>query len=187
MKLFKLMTVVSGAAVLAAGCDVWPTRPDTMQAEFDMMDPVVATFSASQGLPGGPFSAVGALPFMGGMAFAGGPMGAATGKGPGAALPDNLKLTEAQRTAIQALVTAFHTANAADIAVMKAAHIAARQAHKAGKTRDEIRAILAAAKPTADRVHAAAAALRTAIHALLTAEQRAWLDAHKPDRPPRTP
>lgn len=186
MKLFKFTTVVAGAALFAA-CDKGPTGPDTMQAEFDLMDPVVATFDASQGLPGGPFGATGAMPFMGGMPFAGAPMGAANGRGPGAPLPDSLKLSDAQKTAIQALVTAFQTANAADLAAMKAAHIAAREAHKAGKTRDEIRAILATAKPAADRVHAASQALHTAIQAVLTPAQRAWLEAHKPDRPPRTP
>jgi Spy/CpxP family protein refolding chaperone len=127
------------------------------------------------------------MPFMGGMPFAGAPMGPGNGQGPGAALPADLKLTDAQVAAIQALVTAFHTANAADLATMKAAHDAAMAAHKAGKTRDEIRAILATAKPAADRVHAAAESLHTAIQNVLTAAQRAWLDAHKPDRPPRTP
>jgi len=42
-------------------------------------------------------------------------------------------------------------------------------------------------KPAAERVRAAGAALREAIRNVLTPAQRAWLDAHKPDRPPRTP
>lgn len=186
MKLLKLMAV-AGALAVATACDRRPTDPNSLQPSFDAVDPIVATFDASQGLPGGPFGEHNGLPFMGGMPFAGAPMGAANGQGPGAPFPDSLKLTVAQKAQILALVTAFQAANKADLDAMKAAHEAARAAMKAGKTHDEVRAILQTAKAAADRVHAAAAALHAAINAVLTPAQRAWLEAHKPDHPPRTP
>jgi len=186
MKMLK-WTVVAASVFAVAACENGPTAADNLQASFDEVDPIVMTFAATQGLPGGPFGAHDGAPFMAGMPFAGGPMAARNGRGPGAPLPDELKLTDEQKASIQALVTAFRDANAADIAAMRTAHQAARDARKAGQTREEVRAILEAAKPAAERVRTAAAALRTAIQAILTAEQRAWLDAHKPDRPPRTP
>jgi Spy/CpxP family protein refolding chaperone len=124
---------------------------------------------------------------MGGMMFGGAPAAAADGRGPGATFPDSIKLTDAQKTQIQALVSAFTTANAADLAAMKAAHQAARAAHQAGKPREEVKAILDGAKAAAGRVHTAADALHAAIAAVLTPLQRAWLDAHRPDHPPRNP
>lgn len=186
MKLLK-WTAVAASVFAVAACEHGPTSTDSLQAEFDAVDPVVMTFAATQGLPGGPFGAHDGAPFMAGMPFAGGPSRAMHGRGPGAPLPDSLKLTTEQKAAILALVTAFHAANADDIAAMRAAHQAARDAHRAGQTREEVRAILEAARPAAERVRAAAAALHTAIQAILTAEQRAWLEAHRPDRPPRTP
>ncbi len=181
----------AGAVAALAACDRGPTTPattlDSMQASLDAVDPVVVTFDATQGLPGGPFGERGGAPFMGGMPFGGGPMGAMDDRGPGAPLPDSLKLTDAQKAQIQSLIAAFVTANAADIATLKAAHVAARDAIRSGATRDSVRAILDAAKPAADRLGAAADALHTAIAAVLTDAQRAWIAAHKPDRPPRTP
>ena len=187
MKLHKLTTVLAGSALLAAACDRGPTGPDSMQADINAVDPVVVTFAATQGLPGGPIGDMGHGPFMGGMPFMGAPASAADGRGPGAAFPDSLKLTDAQKAAIQALVAAFTVANATDLAAMKAAHVQARDAHKAGASREAIRAILDAVKPSAERVRTAAEALHTAIGNVLTAAQKAWLEAHKPAHPPRTP
>lgn len=180
-------TMALGAVAVIAACESGPTTPANLEASLDEVDPVVVTFSATQGLPGGPIGERGGAPFMGGMPFTGAPASAADGRGPGAAFPDSIRLTEAQRTQIQALVAAFATANAADLATMRSARDAARQAIRDGKSRDEVRAILEAARPAADRVRAAAEALRASIRALLTPLQQAWLDAHRPDRPPRTP
>ena len=187
MNLSKNALVVAGTLGALVACDRYPTGPDSLMASFDAVDPVVATFSASQGLPGGPFGQNGGPPFMGGMPFGGAPLGATDGHGPGAALPDSLKMSDAQKAQIEALVTAFQTANKADLDAMKAAMDAARAAKRAGKSHEEVKAILDAAKPAADRVHAKGNALRAAIDNVLTAAQRAWLAAHKPDHPPRTP
>jgi len=184
---FTGWTMAMAGALTIVACDNSPTTPANLEASLDEVDPIVVTFSATQGLPGGPIGDRVGPPFMGGMPFTGAPMSAADGRGPGAAFPDSIRLTDAQRTQIQALVAAFTAANAADLATMKAARDAARQAIRDGKTRDEVRAILETARPAADRVRAAGESLRTSIRALLTPLQRAWLDAHRPDRPPRTP
>ena len=184
MKLLRWSPMVAAAALFVACTE--PTSPG-LADEINAVDPVVVTFAATQGLPGGPIGEHNGPPFLGGMPFVGAPASAADGHGPGAAFPDSIKLTDAQKTQIAALVAAFTLANATDLAAMKAAHEAARAAHQAGKSREEIKAILDGAKAAADRVHTAAGALHTAIQNVLTPAQRAWLDAHRPDRPPRTP
>jgi hypothetical protein len=82
-------------------------------------------------------------------------------------------LTDAQKAAIQALRTAFETANQADLDAVKAAMDAAREARQAGASRTEIEAILATVKEAMERLHAAGEQLRADIDAVLTAEQRA--------------
>lgn len=187
MKLHRLTALVALSAGFVAACDRGPTTPQNLQSQFDAADPVVLTFGATQGLPGGPIGEHGGMPFMGGMPFAGAPGSAMDGRGPGAAFPDSIKLTDAQKTAIQALITAFQAANKADLDAMKAAMDAAHAAMKAGKSHDEVKAILSAVAANAARVRAAAEALHTAIENVLTPAQKAWIAAHKPDHPPRTP
>jgi Spy/CpxP family protein refolding chaperone len=186
MRLIRWTAAVAAAVALTA-CERTPTGPQDLEASLDEVDPVVITFAATQGLPGGPHVGGDLPPFMGAMPFTGGTGMGRESRGPGAPFPDSLRLTDAQKAQIQALVEAYLAANAADMATMKAARVAAREAIKAGKTREEVRAILEAAKPAAERVRAAAAALREAIRNVLTPAQRAWLDAHRPDKPPRTP
>lgn len=187
MNLSKKAVVVAGVVTALVACDRGPTNPNNLQSSFDAVDPVVATFTVSQGLPGGPVGDKVGPPFMGGMPFGGAPLGAADGRGPGATFPDSIKLSDAQKSQIQALVTAFQTANKTDLDAMKAAMDAAHAAMRAGKTHDEVKAILETAKAAADRVHAKGESLRASIDNVLTALQRAWLAAHKPDHPPRTP
>ncbi|MDA1080371.1 MAG: Spy/CpxP family protein refolding chaperone [Gemmatimonadetes bacterium] len=186
MKLLR-WTALAATAIALVACDNAPTTPDNLQASFDEIDPVVVTFAATQGLPGGPFGERGGAPFMAGMPFGRAPASASNGRGPGAALPDELKLTVEQKAQITVLVTAFRAANTDDIAAMKAAHTAARTARQGGASRDDVKTILEGAKPAAERVRAAAAALRTAIQGVLTQAQREWLEAHRPEHPPRTP
>ena len=64
-------------------------------------------------------------------------------------------LTDAQKAQIKALVDAFNTANAADIAAVKAAHQAADSARHAGASEAAVKAILDAVKPALDRLHTA--------------------------------
>jgi hypothetical protein len=136
-------------------------------ALLDSVDQVVLTFNATSGLPGEPFHGPG-------------PGSKGDARGPGAPFPDSLKLSTAQQAQIQLLRDAFKTANAVDLAALEAIHVQAAAAMKAGKTRDEVRAILETARPILDRLKPKFDALETATQAVLTASQKAWITAHKP-------
>lgn len=94
--------------------------------------------------------------------------------------PDELKLTADQQAQIKALVDAFITATRADhealAAILKQAHEAAR----AGKSKEEVHAILEQGRPIRERLQAAEAKLRADVLAVLTPAQRAWLESHQP-------
>ena len=84
-----------------------------------------------------------------------------------------LKLTEAQKTQITALIAAFESANRADLDAVRKIHEEARAAHAAGATREQIKVILEKARAPMERLRAAAVALNAGIQAILTPEQRA--------------
>jgi len=84
-----------------------------------------------------------------------------------------IPLTDAQKAQMRALEAAFEQANKADLEAVKAAYEQARAAHAAGKTREEIKAILDAVRPAIERLDAARRALRAQLEAILTPEQRA--------------
>jgi Spy/CpxP family protein refolding chaperone len=86
---------------------------------------------------------------------------------------DGPALSEAQRTEIAALGAAFQEANQADLAAIRSVLEQARAAHKAGASREEVRALIEAARPAMARVRAAERELAVAIQAVLTPEQRA--------------
>jgi Spy/CpxP family protein refolding chaperone len=97
-------------------------------------------------------------------------------------LPSDLALTPDQQARIKALVDAFNAATKADRDALNAIIKQAHDAREAHKTKDEIKAILDQGIPIRTRLSAAEAALKTAIDAVLTPEQRAWLAAHQPKR-----
>ena len=108
----------------------------------------------------------------------------------GADFPGDLALTTEQKAAIAALHEAFRTATAADVAALRALEAEARAAKAAGKTREEIHAILARGLPILARLNEAFAALQAAIWQVYTPEQRAWIEAHRlkpcgPNGPPK--
>jgi len=70
-------------------------------------------------------------------------------------------------------------ATAADIAALQAIEKEVKAAIRAGKPRDEIRAILAKADPIRARLDAAFKKLQADIWAVYTPEQRAWIEAHR--------
>lgn len=191
MKLKTWMTLATSVFVLAAcdsGSTTAPATTAALDAQFDAVDPVVTIFNSTYGLPAGPFGGLGAAPFLGGLPMPAGagvqaPPSFGPAAGVGAPLPDSLKLTDAQKTQIQTLVNSFQTANRADIDIMIATMMRAHAAKQAGKSAAEIKAILDAAKPAADRVRANSDALRAAIQGVLTAAQRAWIESHKPTVP----
>ncbi len=104
-------------------------------------------------------------------------------------LPDELELSDAQKTQIRSLVEAFQQATRADREALGAILHEAREAIEAKKPRSEVQAILAGGAPIIARLAAAEAKLKADIDAVLTPEQRAWIAAHSPRgcRPDRFP
>jgi Spy/CpxP family protein refolding chaperone len=96
------------------------------------------------------------------------------------ALPDDIKLTPEQEAKIKTLVEDYKKATKADQEAFDAILRQAREAVRAHKSGDDVKAILDKGAPIAARLATAAANLKTAIDAVLTAEQRAWLAAHAP-------
>jgi Spy/CpxP family protein refolding chaperone len=103
------------------------------------------------------------------------------GGGVGASmLPDSLRLTADQKAQIQALHEAFKAANQAQMDALRAIEVEARAARQAGKTREDVRAIMAKAAPILDHLHLAFARLQVAILAIYTPSQRQWVASHQP-------
>ena len=95
-------------------------------------------------------------------------------------LPPELALSTEQKAAIAALHEAFKAATGADVAALRAIEAEAKAARQAGKSREEIRAILARGMPILARLHEAFTALQAAIWQVYTPEQQAWIEAHRP-------
>jgi Spy/CpxP family protein refolding chaperone len=95
-------------------------------------------------------------------------------------LPEPLRLTVEQKATILALHEAFMSANASDVAALRAIESQAKAAMRAGKSRDEVRAILAQGEPVRARLEVAFRKLQADIWAVYTAEQRAWIEGHRP-------
>jgi Spy/CpxP family protein refolding chaperone len=95
------------------------------------------------------------------------------GQRPPVCRTQDLQLTDAQKTQITALVSAFEVSNRADLEAIKAVHEEARAAQQAGASRERIAEILAKAEAPMRRVRAAHEALNTAVRALLTPAQLA--------------
>ena len=93
--------------------------------------------------------------------------------------PDSLKLTDAQKAAIKALHDAFAAAHKTQFDQLKAIREEARAAIKAGKTRAEVRAIMEKSRVIMEAMKADFEALRAAVAAVLTPEQKAWAAAHR--------
>lgn len=82
-------------------------------------------------------------------------------------------LTDAQKTQINALETAFQQKNKADLDLVKSIMDEAQAAIKAGKSRDEVAAILQKAAAPMARLMVARKELRDSILNILTPEQKA--------------
>ncbi|HVF39740.1 MAG TPA: Spy/CpxP family protein refolding chaperone [Gemmatimonadaceae bacterium] len=100
----------------------------------------------------------------------------------GNGLPDELRLTDAQRASIKALVDAFEQSTRADREAILGILRRAREAATAGKTRAEVAAILKEGDAIRARLATAQSKLKTDIDAVLTAEQRAWIASRTPPR-----
>lgn len=160
----KRATVFLLTALTLGACSKDAVSPTDVTAELD--DAAMLAYSASFiGDPGANFLPV--LP----------------------ALPDGLKLSAEQQTQIKALLDAFRQSTKADRDALAAIMKEARAAAAAGQTREQVRAILATGQPYRESLQAAEKKLHDDIWALLTTEQKAWLEAHRPGRcnaPPLT-
>lgn len=108
----------------------------------------------------------------------------------GARLPAELQLTAEQKAAIAALHDAFMAENSDEVAALRQIEQQLRQLRRSGGSREDAMALLADAHAIREGLADEFAALQNAIWALYTAEQKAWIEAHKPqvcDRngPPR--
>jgi Spy/CpxP family protein refolding chaperone len=97
-------------------------------------------------------------------------------------LPDHLKLSAEQEASIRALLQQFATDTRSDHEALAAILKEARAARQAGKTIEEVRAILQRGEPIRLRLVAAEQKLRSDLLALLTAEQRAWIESQGRNR-----
>lgn len=102
-------------------------------------------------------------------------------------LPDSLALTSVQRTAIAGLRASFRQNNAAALDSLRTVFVQARDARRAGATREEVRTILATGRPIAEALRPKVVALHLATWSVLSDAQRAWLIANKPTVSPIVP
>lgn len=102
--------------------------------------------------------------------------------------PAGLQLTDAQKAAIRTINERFKEANKADLEALTAITREAMRARRTGASQADVIAILERSRPIRARLAPAFAALRVALNAVLTDEQRAWLAANSrrlgPDLPP---
>jgi Spy/CpxP family protein refolding chaperone len=103
------------------------------------------------------------------------------GAGIGAArLPDELQLTAEQKAEIAALHDAFKAAHEDELADLREIEQQIRQLRRSGGSREEVQALHNEARTILEGLADAFAALQDAIWNVYTAEQQAWIEAHKP-------
>lgn len=98
------------------------------------------------------------------------------------AFPDSIALSAEQRAQMLALRQAFRAEHQEALDDLRAIFQAARAARADGATREEVRAILVTARPIVEALRPDVIALHTALRALLTDAQRAWIAANRPPR-----
>jgi Spy/CpxP family protein refolding chaperone len=149
----RIAALVAAAAFVAA-CDNSATGPNASEAAALVRFDAQNTMDSASMVPRGP-------------AF------------DNAGMPDSLKLTDAQKTAIQALHDAFAAAHKTQFDQLKAIHDEAAAAIEAGKSRDDVRAILEKGRPIMESMKTDFEALRIAVAQVLTPAQLVWSVAHQ--------
>jgi hypothetical protein len=167
----KLMLPAFAATLVLAACAESPTGVQTTTAAADdyalvMFGEIGASLEGSLGTQSGT---------------------AMDGRSWFSRLPDSLALTTAQRTAIAGLRASFRQNNAAALDSLRQIFVQARDARRAGATREEVRAILVTGRPIAEALRPKLAALHLASWSVLSDAQRAWLIANKPTVSPVVP
>ena len=147
------ITALFAAVTLLSACDNAATGPTAEQAALLQFD-VQATMDSATLVPRGP---------------------AYDNEGP----PDALRLTDDQKAAIKALHDAFAAAHKTQFDQLKVIREKARAAIQEGKTREEVRAIMEKSRAIMEAMKPDFEALRAAVAAVLTPEQKAWAAAHR--------
>jgi len=98
----------------------------------------------------------------------------------GARLPAELQLTTEQKAAIAALHDAFMAANSDEVAALRQIEQQLRELRRSGGSREAAIALLEQAHAIREGLADEFGALQDAIWAIYTAEQKAWIEAHKP-------
>jgi Spy/CpxP family protein refolding chaperone len=98
------------------------------------------------------------------------------------ALPEAIALSDDQKAKIRSFVEKSIAATKSDREALGDILKQARDAARAGKSQAEVRAILEQGEPLRRRLHDAEKELVANIGSVLTAEQKAWLSAHRPER-----
>jgi Spy/CpxP family protein refolding chaperone len=149
------LTVVACGLFGLNACSTEPVAPNDLLAEIDAIDQVADyEFSMAAVIDG---AGIGA-----------------------ARLPDELQLTAEQKAEIAALHDAFKAAHEDEIAALREIDQQLRQLRRSGGTREEFQALQAEAHEIRAGLAEDFDALQEAIWAIYTAEQKAWIEAHKP-------
>ena len=98
-------------------------------------------------------------------------------------LPEELKLTPEQHAAIKALRDAFRDVNKERLDALKVVFQRARTARDGGATQEQVRAILAEARPLLDAIRPLLRQLHQDIFAVYTPAQKTWIMSHRRIRP----
>jgi hypothetical protein len=96
--------------------------------------------------------------------------------------PDSIALSDEQKAEIAALRAAFRAEHATELDSLQVIFQAARAAHEAGATREEIRAILAEGREIAIAIRVDLVDLHYAIWNVFTDAQKRWIVSHRPRR-----
>jgi Spy/CpxP family protein refolding chaperone len=103
------------------------------------------------------------------------------GAGIGAArLPDELQLTAEQKAEIAALHDAFKAEHEDELAELREINAQIPQLRRSGGSREEVHALMQEARAILTGLADEFTALQEAIWSVYTAEQKAWIEAHKP-------
>lgn len=157
----KTLIPVLAATLMLGACDESPVEPTGPQAD----DYALLMFGEAADALEGAMGPQGARPF--------------DGRSILARLPDSLALTDEQLAEIEALRAEFRAEHQTQIEALRAIFEEARDAREAGASREEVRAILMEGRDIAIALRFPVWQLHEAIRAVLTEEQRFWLDTHR--------
>ena len=159
-----LIGAVAAAGLALAACSDSPTQPSGNEDDYSL-----EMFGQSGAALEGTLGPQGGRPF--------------DGRSGAPRLPEALALTAEQQAEIAALRDAFKAAHQTEIDALHAIFEEAHDARDNGATREEVRAILEEGRTIGESLRDDVQALHEAIRDVLTDEQQAWLESHRPAAP----